>query len=61
MSKYGEMVEQTLDLSELDNHHYAIKPDYDDRLKTLAEKLTEVGPFISIIRIALSVWFGLHG
>jgi hypothetical protein len=55
------MVEQTLDLDELDNHHYAIKPDYDDRLKTLAEKLTEVGPFISIIRIVLSDCFGLHG
>ena len=36
------MVEQTLNLSELDNHNYAIKPDYDDRLKELAEKLTDV-------------------
>jgi DNA mismatch repair protein MSH2 len=42
LSTYGEMVEQTLDLNELDNHNYVIKPDYDDRLKALAEKLTEV-------------------
>lgn len=37
------MVEQTLDLNELDNHNYVIKPDYDPRLQELAEKLTEVG------------------
>lgn len=36
------MVEQTLDLKELDNHNYLIKPDYDPRLQELAEKLTEV-------------------
>lgn len=42
LSKYGEMVEQTLDLSELDNHNYVIKPDYDARLQTLSDKLIEV-------------------
>ncbi|EIW77166.1 DNA mismatch repair protein [Coniophora puteana RWD-64-598 SS2] len=42
LSKYGEMVEQTLDLSELDNHNYAIRPDYDPRLQELAEKLMEI-------------------
>jgi DNA mismatch repair protein MSH2 len=36
------MVEQTLDLSELDNHNYIIKPDYDPRLQDLTEKLTAV-------------------
>lgn len=36
------MVEQTLDLEELDNHNYVIKPDYDERLGELAEKLGEV-------------------
>lgn len=36
------MVEQTLDLKELDNHNYLIKPDYDPRLQELAEKLAEV-------------------
>lgn len=41
------MVEQTLDLNELDNHNYVIKPDYDDRLKELAGKLAEVCQFIS--------------
>lgn len=37
------MVEQTLDLDELDNHNYVIKPDYDPKLQELAGKLTEVG------------------
>jgi hypothetical protein len=36
------MVEQTIDLNELDNHNYVIKPDYDPRLQELAAKLTEV-------------------
>jgi hypothetical protein len=36
------MVEQTLDLNELDNHNYIIKPDYDPRLQELAEKLGKV-------------------
>lgn len=36
------MVEQTLDLEELDRHNYVIKPDYDERLGVLAEKLKEV-------------------
>ncbi|KAG2066034.1 DNA mismatch repair protein [Suillus decipiens] len=40
--KYGEMVESTLDLEELENHNYAIKPDYDERLQTLADKLVEI-------------------
>jgi hypothetical protein len=47
--KYGEMVESTLDLEELENHNYAIKPDYDERLQALADKLVEV--HISPIRI----------
>ncbi|KAF8906541.1 DNA mismatch repair protein [Gymnopilus junonius] len=42
LEKYGEMVEQTLDLKELDNHNYVIKPDYDPRLQELAVKLAEV-------------------
>ncbi|KII91117.1 hypothetical protein PLICRDRAFT_51307 [Plicaturopsis crispa FD-325 SS-3] len=41
LSKYSEMVEQTLDLNELDNHNYVIKPDYDARLQELADKLME--------------------
>jgi DNA mismatch repair protein MSH2 len=36
------MVESTLDLAELENHNYAIKPDYDERLQALADKLSEV-------------------
>jgi len=42
LEKYGEMVEQTLDLDELESHNYVIKPDYDPRLRELADKLTEV-------------------
>ncbi|KZT68906.1 DNA mismatch repair protein [Daedalea quercina L-15889] len=42
LSKYAEMVEQTLDLNELENHNFVIKPDYDSRLQTLADKLTDV-------------------
>ena len=33
------MVEQTLDLDELENHNFVIKPDFDARLQTLADKL----------------------
>ncbi|EIN09262.1 DNA mismatch repair protein [Punctularia strigosozonata HHB-11173 SS5] len=39
LNKYGEMVETTIDLNELDNHNYVIKPDYDPKLQELAEKL----------------------
>jgi hypothetical protein len=42
LSKYAEMVEQTLDLSELDHHNYVIKPDYDPKLQELADQLMEV-------------------
>jgi DNA mismatch repair protein MSH2 len=42
LGKYAEMVEQTIDLKELDNHNYVIKPDYDPRLQELAAKLSEV-------------------
>ncbi|KAI9458862.1 DNA mismatch repair protein [Lactarius psammicola] len=40
LDKYAEMVEQTLDLSELDRHNYAIKPDYDPRLQKLADQIS---------------------
>ncbi|KAF8656520.1 hypothetical protein AX16_002484 [Volvariella volvacea WC 439] len=42
LAKYSEMVEQTLDLDELDNHNYVIKPDYDPHLQELSEKLANV-------------------
>ncbi|EMD34794.1 hypothetical protein CERSUDRAFT_125339 [Gelatoporia subvermispora B] len=42
LSKYAEMVEQTLDLDELENHNFVIKPDFDERLQKLAEKLREI-------------------
>ncbi|KAG2003249.1 DNA mismatch repair protein MSH2 [Coprinopsis cinerea AmutBmut pab1-1] len=42
LAKYGEMVEETIDLDELDNHNYVIKPDYDAKLQELAEQLKDV-------------------
>lgn len=42
LDKYAEMVEQTLDLNELDRHNYVIKPDYDARLRKLADQLRRV-------------------
>jgi DNA mismatch repair protein MSH2 len=40
LDKYAEMVEQTLDLSELERHKYVIKPDYDPRLRKLADQIS---------------------
>lgn len=42
LSKYSEMVQQTLDLDELENHNFVIKPEYDSRLQALADKLKEI-------------------
>ncbi|OCB91766.1 DNA mismatch repair protein MSH2 [Sanghuangporus baumii] len=42
LEKYSEMVEQTLDLDELSSHNFVIKPDYDDKLRELANKLMEI-------------------
>ncbi|KAJ7018434.1 hypothetical protein C8F04DRAFT_1277735 [Mycena alexandri] len=46
LEKYSEMVEQTIDLEQLDSHKYVIKPEYDDQLGALPEKLeaTHDGP-----------------
>ncbi|KAI5890640.1 DNA mismatch repair protein [Schizophyllum commune H4-8] len=41
LSKYSQMVEQTLDLDQLDNHNYVVKPDYDEQLQELHNKLQE--------------------
>jgi len=49
------MVEQTIDLNELDNHNYVIKPDYDPKLQELAAKLTEVCLLHSSIRMVNDV------
>ncbi|GBE87515.1 DNA mismatch repair protein msh-2 [Sparassis crispa] len=42
LTKYAEMVQQTLDLDELENHHFVIKPDYDSRLQALSDKLKDI-------------------
>ncbi|KAF9788606.1 DNA mismatch repair protein [Thelephora terrestris] len=39
LSKYAEMVEQTIDLEQLDKHVYMIKPDYDERLQALSARI----------------------
>ncbi|KAF5340409.1 hypothetical protein D9611_007962 [Ephemerocybe angulata] len=39
LSKYSDMVEQTIDLEELDRHNYVIKPGYDEELQGLADKM----------------------
>ena len=52
LEKYSDMVEQTLDLEELDNHKYVIKPDYDPNLRELSKKLAQV-IFFHILSIFL--------
>ncbi|GAA94508.1 uncharacterized protein L969DRAFT_91533 [Mixia osmundae IAM 14324] len=42
LEKYVEMVETTLDLDELANHRYIIKPDFDDELKRIQKKLNAI-------------------
>ncbi|BGP19387.1 MSH2 protein [Rhodosporidiobolus nylandii] len=39
---YQEMVETTIDLSELDRHNFVIKPDFDNTLRELMDKLSGV-------------------
>lgn len=42
LSKLVEMVEITIDLDELAYHNYVIKPEFDDRLRTIKEQLDQV-------------------
>lgn len=42
LANYSEMVEKTIDLDELSSHNFVIKPDYDDRLRELADKIMEI-------------------
>ncbi|KAI0689572.1 muts domain V-domain-containing protein [Cytidiella melzeri] len=39
LSKYSSMVQDTIDLDELENHNFVVKPEYDEGLEELAEKL----------------------
>ncbi|KAG8802715.1 MutS-like protein [Serendipita sp. 398] len=42
ISKFREMVEQTIDLEQLKNHQYVIKPEYDERLQMLYNKISQL-------------------
>ncbi|BGP27056.1 DNA mismatch repair protein MSH2 [Rhodotorula toruloides] len=42
LSPYQQMVETTIDLSELDRHNFVIKPDFDNSLAVIREKLETV-------------------
>ncbi|GAA5883128.1 hypothetical protein JCM16303_006105 [Sporobolomyces ruberrimus] len=42
LSTYQQMVETTIDLSELSNHHFIIKPEFDDSLVMLRDKLETI-------------------
>ena len=39
LAKLAEMVEATVDLEALDNHEFIIKPEFDDSLRIIREKL----------------------
>ncbi|KAI0342296.1 DNA mismatch repair protein [Trametopsis cervina] len=39
LTKYSDMVQDTIDLDELENHNFVVKPEYDAELEELAGKL----------------------
>ncbi|PWZ03787.1 putative DNA mismatch repair protein MSH2 [Testicularia cyperi] len=42
LSKFVDLVEETLDLNELANHNFVIKPDFDENLRQIKEALDDV-------------------
>lgn len=42
LAKLQEMVETTVDLDALDNHEFIIKPEFDERLKTIKKRLDKL-------------------
>lgn len=41
LTKFNELVEATLDLTELSQHNFVIKPDFDDNLREIKEALDD--------------------
>jgi len=40
--KYQEMVEATMDLTQVENHEFVIKPDFDDSLTALKHQIDQL-------------------
>lgn len=47
LEKFKELVETTVDLEALDNHEYIIKPDFDERLREIRNRLDDLREEVS--------------
>ncbi|KAK9685635.1 MSH2 protein, partial [Basidiobolus ranarum] len=60
LTKLQEMIETTIDLDRVDYHEYVIKPDFDDTLKDLREKLDKIMAGIPLEHERISANLGLE-